>query len=171
MNIFELFNLSRDIEIKDGNVYLMKHAISIMSPNMLSDIQQKLITEIGLEEASKKLYGTAKKGFYKLMDESTKHKNLKDKLETINFINKVLTSTGWGKFSVEQFNPQKKIVVKIENSFMAKEYGTSSYACDFMLAGFLAGGLSGVLKSNFDAIETKCIASGNKFCEIEVCES
>ena len=57
---------------------------------------------------------------------------------------------------------------KIENSFMAKEYGKTSYACDFMLAGFLAGGLSGALESNFDAKEKKCLSSGNNYCEIEV---
>ena len=113
MNIFELFNMSRTIAIKDGNVYLADHPISIMSPDMLSDIQKRLIKEIGVEEASKKIYGTTKKGFYNFMKEASKHRKLNSELEVIDWVNKLLTSTGWGKFSVEQYDPQKKIIVKI----------------------------------------------------------
>lgn len=168
MNIFELFNMSKTIAIKDGNVYLMDHPVSIMSPDMLSDIQKRLVVEIGIEEASKKIYDTTKNGFYKFVKEASKHRKLDSELAIINWVNKLLTSTGWGKFSVEQYYPQKKIIVKIENSFLAKEYGRTSYACDFMLAGFLAGGLSGASNANFDAKETKCLSSGDAYCEIEV---
>mgnify|MGYP001578101559 CR=1 FL=1 len=168
MSIFELFNISKSIEIIDGNVYLMKYPVSIMSPNMFSDIQLRLIQEIGIEEASKKLYSTAKNGFYKFMNESAIKRKFENEIDVINFTNKVLTLTGWGKFSAEQDSFKKKIIVKVENSFMAREYGDSTYPCDFMLAGFLAGGLSGALKSNFDGTETKCMACKNSHCEIEI---
>ena len=72
------------------------------------------------------------------------------------------------RFSLKSPIGLKKIIVKIENSFMAKEYGKTSYACDFMLAGFLAGGLSGATELNFDAKEKKCLAFGDRYCEVEI---
>jgi predicted hydrocarbon binding protein len=167
MNIFEILNLSRTIQMKDGNVYLEEHPISIMSPNMLEKINSKLIESLGLEKASKKIYETSKKGFYDFTVKATKHKRLCNKIEATKYVNKILTSTGWGKFTIIK-NSKNKIVVKVENSFMAKEYKKSNYPCDFMIAGFLAGGLSGILSKDFTTKETKCLALGDKFCQFEI---
>ena len=79
----------------------------------------------------------------------------------MNFI----SLSGWGVLKVESLDKdKKKVVFKLENSTLAKEYGVKGEVVDFFFVGLAAGGMSYILKADLDGVETKCIAKGDKFC-------
>lgn len=71
---------------------------------------------------------------------------------------------GFGTFAVEE-NNENELVVRVENSFIARGYGNSEIPVCHFLRGYFAG-LAEVQKgSEIDAEEIKCAAKGDDCCE------
>jgi hypothetical protein len=73
---------------------------------------------------------------------------------------------GWFKIREIDVNPQKQRgYIRIEQSFIAEEYGSSDKpVCDF-LSGYFVGIMEKVFGGQFSCNETKCIAKGDPYCE------
>lgn len=78
------------------------------------------------------------------------------------------SSEGVGWFKIREINvnqPKHEGYIRIEQSFIAEEYGRSERpVCDF-LSGYFAGVLEQVFGGEFSCSETKCIAKGDPLCE------
>jgi len=62
-------------------------------------------------------------------------------------------------------NNENELVIRVENSFIARGYGNSEVPVCHFLRGYNAG-LAEVLKGrDIDAEEVKCIAKGDECCE------
>ncbi len=89
-------------------------------------------------------------------------------MDFLNRWSRLYTSEGTGWFKVKEINvdPEKLIgYIRIEQSFIAEEYGCSDRpVCDF-LAGYLVGVLEEVFHVKFTCEESKCIAKGDPYCE------
>ena len=68
---------------------------------------------------------------------------------------------GWGKISIDREN----LVIKVENSFIAKNYGESEIPVCQFLRGYYAGLGEVLTNRGMDAEERKCAACGDDFCE------
>jgi len=68
---------------------------------------------------------------------------------------------GWGKFSVDL----EALVIKVENSFIAKEYGESEVPVCHFLRGCCAGMGEVLTNRALDGEEMKCAACGDDCCE------
>jgi len=168
-NLFELFKFSKMLKIQDGSMDLMGVDINIIPTAILRDLQKGLINSLGFEKAYNTIYNQAKSGSQDYNSSFMKKQRFKDKHKTIDWQTKIVTFSGWGKLEVVKIDfGENNHRVKFKNSSMPKSYGKSKYPVDIIPTGFVAGGLRAVSGKDMDAIEIKCEAIGDPFCEIEV---
>lgn len=173
MSLFDLFKISKLIEMKDGEINLMKTPVNIIPTSILCNLQKGLIDSIGFRKTYERLYKDAKEGskiynkhFIDLHDFSDKHKS-------IDWQTKIVTLAGWGNIEIALIDfEQSRFIAHFQNSPFPRVYkelnGVQKYAIDFIATGFVAGGLSVVAGKDLEAVETKCIARNDNICEIEV---
>ena len=109
------------------------------------------------------LYETGKKAGEKWINRFSKEWGLKDK-RFIEAVQNFYAELGWGKFDIKE-NNGKELIIRVENSFIARGYGKSNAAVCHFLRGYNAG-LAEVLKGKYlEACETRCVAKGDDCCE------
>ena len=168
-NLFEMFKLSKTLEMADGDLKLMGLDINIIPTSILTDIQKGLIDSIGFAKAYDMLYTKAKTGSLEYNKTFIKKQHFTDKHKILEWQTKIVTFSGWGILEIAKIDFEKDShVVKFNNSKLPKVYGKANYCVDIIPTGFVAGGLSAIYGKDFDALETKCISHGDPFCEIEV---
>ena len=78
-NLFEMFKLSKTLEMADGDLKLMGLDINIIPTSILADIQKGLIDSLGFAKAYDMLYTKAKKGSLEYNTNFIKKQNFTDK--------------------------------------------------------------------------------------------
>ncbi len=168
-NLFEMFKYAKLFNVTDGELSLMDVPINIIPTNILCSLQKGLINAIGLEKAYKQIYASAKDGSKTYNERFVKTQKFTDPHKILDWQVKIVTFAGWGKLEIAKVDIKNdSYVVQFRSSAFPKTYGKANYAVDFVPTGFVAGGLSANMKKELDALETKCMARGDPFCEIEV---
>ena len=86
-------------------------------------------------------------------------------VETLKFYQ----ASGWGRVELVEYNPYRlNIVLRLYESIECKAFGRSDKPASQFIRGHLSGLLSGLLKINVRAVETKCIAMGDPYCEFRL---
>jgi predicted hydrocarbon binding protein len=135
----------------------------IVSIQTFVHLQKDAEKILGFDGASVLLYEAGKKAGLRWINRFSKEWGLKDK-KFIEAVQNFYAELGWGRFSVEE-NNKNGLVVRVENSFIARGYGNSEAAVCHFLRGYNAG-LAEVLKGKgIDAEEVKCAAKGDDCCE------
>jgi len=167
MELFDTFKFAKELEVKNGEIKIMKTPVCFALTHILAAIQKELIDSIGFEKAYFHLYDTNKSGS-KIYNESfIKKHGFTDKRKVLDWQINIVTLGGWGKFEVMYIDTKEnKLKIKFEDSPFPKLYGKSKYPVCILPTGFTAGGASANFKKNLDGLETKCVAMGDPFCEI-----
>jgi len=135
----------------------------IVSIETFVNLQKDAEKILGSDGASVLLYETGKKAGLRWINRFSKEWGLKDK-KFIEAVQNFYAELGWGKFSIEENNIDE-LVIRVENSFIARGYGNSEVPVCHFLRGYNAG-LAEVLKGkNIDAEEVRCVVKGDEFCE------
>ncbi len=71
---------------------------------------------------------------------------------------------GWGKFNIDDSN-ENELVIRVENSFIARGYGNSKVEVCHFLRGYNAGLAEELKCRTIDAEEVRCVAKGDDCCE------
>ena len=115
------------------------------------------------------IYQSAKKAGYdwfKVMSEA--YPGMKQS-EALKWGIDIVSLAGWGITELSKVDPeQKKATFTIRNSSIAKIYGKSESSVDHLFRGLVAGGVSFILKSELDCVESKCVAKGDTLCQFIV---
>lgn len=167
--LFELFKYSKMLKIKDGELTLMNTYINIIPTALLCDLQKGLVQSWGLEKAYDAIYKSAKRGSAEYNKDLIKKQGFTNKRKIFDWQMRVVTFSGWGVIEPSKID-FKNISFKAHyhDSPFTKEYGKSNYPVDFIPMGFTAGGVSQAVGKDVDAVETKCMAMGHPYCEIEL---
>jgi predicted hydrocarbon binding protein len=84
----------------------------------------------------------------------------------------LIALSGWGVPEIEKIDFKKnEATFLLRNSTVARELLNSNKPVDHLFRGLLAGGMSFGTKTNLDAIETHCVAKGDKICKFHVMPS
>ena len=165
--LFDAFRLVKELELKDGEIQIMKTPVCFTFTHILADLQKDLIESIGFEKAYFQLYETNKSGSKKYNESFINKHGFKDKRKVLNWQINIVTLGGWGKFEVMFVDlKENKLRIKFDNSPFPKIYGRSNYPVCILPTGFTAGGAAANFGADIDALETKCVALGDQFCEI-----
>lgn len=154
-----------------GELKILGHRVILASVEVLTGVHQELIDTIG------PVGGT-------IMYRATKNATLKEGKIALDRspVIKLLAKTNWGKkrlvekwiptfnsfgfgaLEIVEIKPKEKIVLRLKNSISAAGIKSTAPRCH-LLRGLFAGGFSVLLKNDYEAEETKCIAMGDPYCE------
>jgi predicted hydrocarbon binding protein len=170
MELFDMFKIAKKIELKDGAITLMNAPVNIIPTSLFKDVQDDLINSVGFVRAYNLVYNNAKMGGQTFNQQLLKTHKFKDKRDILEWQRKVMMFAGWGKWKLQNFEPEKNsITAQFTDSPFTKAYPKSNFPVDIIPVGFSAGGISTCFKADLECIETKCQAMGDDYCQIEVC--
>lgn len=167
--LFDLFKFSKQLDLKNGKIALMDTPVNLIPTSILCEYQKTLIKTLGPEKAYEIIYENSKTGSIKYNTSFIKKLGLNDIRKIIDWQTKIVALSGWGEIDIAMIDPKEKsFVAHFRESSYAESYGKEKYAVDFIVTGFVAGGLTAATGIDLDAVETKCESMGDQFCEIEV---
>jgi predicted hydrocarbon binding protein len=88
--------------------------------------------------------------------------------ELIRGLEEFYAEVGFGKFIIGKAKAERELIIKVENSFIAKEYGKSDVPVCHFIRGYCAGIGETLTNQAMDAEEVKCVACGDDHCEFVV---
>ena len=159
---------------KYGEVFLEKSTSTIFQRELIPQLQSELVLTYG-PEVQQKLYNVARtnaSAVSKLLANAiTGVLGMLDAKRLAIELLKQFPKRGYGEAELVAFDSTAtRFVVRIYNNFNSKGITNPEHFCA-VAAGILAGGAFVVTRREMDAIETKCVARGDAYCEFEVVPS
>ncbi|MFH1256692.1 MAG: 4-vinyl reductase [Candidatus Diapherotrites archaeon] len=149
-----------------GKIELLKQPVAILPVDFIVEVQKQLEKE-----------GRENLIYYSMRDATISWFNsLYDyfkisREDVVKWGLDIVTAAGWGITKIDKIDSKEKIVIfTLEDSTFANRYGKSRLAIDHFARACTAGGGALILNADVEAIETKCIAKGDKLCEFIVKE-
>jgi predicted hydrocarbon binding protein len=92
-----------------------------------------------------------------------------DETQIINFMMKMGTEIGWGRFSLQKFDlKERHLSITVRHSPFAAAYGHSSSGVCHLIRGVLSGLASALFNKECIGSEVKCLAKGDEHCFFEI---
>jgi len=150
-----------------GGLFYKEVRYLLIRPETLAAFQKAAEKEIG-EKVSSILYQS---GFHGGTLSSKRYREVfgfSDE-EIIRFMVKMGPQIGWGRFELERFDGNKKVlIVRVYHSPFAEGYGPSSKPVCHMIRGVLGGMGSLVFRKEIESKEVSCLARGDEYCRFEI---
>lgn len=159
------------LKFEDGKIILLNQSVA-MTPLSTYTQLVKLLNDAGSQSL---LYKSAKKTGFTWNQNMLKNYNTKTRREIFDWGKKVMGLAGFGEFNVVKggLDSNRNIWV-MEKSQVASlffdEFGKSNFPVCHVPRGYYAGAASFLYEKELDAIESKCIAKGDPFCEFVIDE-
>jgi len=165
-DFFQKLVLAGQIRFADGSIELLNQPM-VISPagafaHMLKEAKDP-------QEIGKLIYSGTKLATKEGMARKVKAEKKLSGLDLTKWIMDSGSLAGWGKLSLEKFDPKtQSATVYSRNSIIPELYGKSTFPVDHAIRGFAAGTACLVFEcDDIEAIETKCMAMGEKICEFK----
>ncbi len=92
-----------------------------------------------------------------------------DNEQIVKFMMKMGTEIGWGHFTLQDFDSQKKhLKAIVHKSPFAEAYGRSADSVCHLIRGVLSGLASFLFNKNCVGSEIKCLAQGHEHCIFQI---
>lgn len=160
--MFELFSISRQVIIEDGEITINRQPVAIFPINFLGAYILSLKED---QKEQRRLYKSVKTGMVKFSVSLGKEYQLTTRIFLDRWI-KYCGFAGWGIVSYKVVEEENCGVLYVNNLPLHKylrDNGVKELS-DPLFEGFIAGSASGTFKADIDVIETECICSGNDKC-------
>jgi predicted hydrocarbon binding protein len=152
----------KQLKFEEGYITLFDQNGLMVPVSTLVEIQKNL-EKVGKENL---IYIGAKKSGAVWIREIFRLYKMNTIEEQANWGEKTFTLAGNGKMKVIKWNvKESSMIYRVYESAISKEYGKSKHAVDQVPRGWFAGASCVFFNKNVDAIETKCLAKGDEFCE------
>ena len=152
---------------KKGGLFYKEVRYLLVRPETLAALQKADEKEMG-EKVSNILYQSGFQGGTLSSKRYREVFGFSDE-EIIRFMVEMGPQIGWGRFELERFDGNKKVlIVRVYHSPFAEGYGRSSKPVCHMIRGVLAGMASFVFRKEIKSEEVSCIARGDEYCRFEI---
>jgi predicted hydrocarbon binding protein len=151
-------------DVESGEFFTMGNPTIMTSIESFVTIQKEAEKILGSDGTAFIFYEAGKNGGLKWMKRFKEEWGLKGS-EFIKALEEFYAELGWGKFSIVN---REHLTIKVENSFIAEEYGESDVPVCHFLRGYCAGTGEALTNQEMDAEEIKCKACGDDYCEFVV---
>ena len=170
-DIFKKLLLGRQISFEEGEIKLLGQSIT-MIPVELYVAMFKELKNANPTRYGEIIYNIAKDVGKKYTLVLKKRYSIKTSREVAQWDMNTLALAGLGKGTVLRYDTEnKKALVKVENSPIARGLKPQKTPIDFIIAGYIAGSSNVAFKSeNMECKEIKCEAMGHRYCLFEVYE-
>ena len=132
----------------------------------LKEMQEEIISGLGKKGVGI-IYNASKKGGYEMAKQLCTVMGLSGSKAVDLLMLGCRELTGWGSFELMDYKPaERKAIFHVTNGPFG-EVPSKAENCHFT-RGLVAGAMTYIFNSEVDAVETKCMAKGERFCEIVV---
>lgn len=150
-----------------GGLFYNEVRYLLLRPESLAAFQRAIEKETG-EKASEILYQSGYEGGTLSSKRYREVFGFSDE-EIVRFMVEMGSQIGWGKFELETFDGnQKVLVVKVYHSPFAEGYGPSSKPVCHMIRGVLGGMASTIFGKEMESKEVSCLAKGDEYCRFKI---
>ncbi len=149
---------------EEGQILVVGTPMAFISGDSFARIQKEA-EEITGEDAPIMFYEAGKHTGLKWAKQFKEKFGL-DRMAIVKMLEKFFAEVGWGKFFAEVKG--EGAILRVENSFIAKNYGQSSVPVCHFIRGNSAGIWSGLYEKEMDSEEIKCMAKGDSHCEFVI---
>ena len=150
-----------------GGLFYREVRYLLVRPETLAVFQKAIEKEIG-ERASQILYQGGHAGGSLSSKRYREVFGFSDE-EIIRFMLKMGSQIGWGRFELDRFDGNKRVlIVKVYHSPFAEAYGLSSQPVCHMIRGVLGGMGSLIFGKDIESKEVSCLAKGDEYCGFEI---
>lgn len=153
--------IKEEWDIINGEFLIIGYPTVMLSSRTFVRIQKDAERILG-EGAAIIFYEAGKKVILESIERFQREWKLEGE-ELVRGLEEFYAELGFGKFKTGK--PGEEMLIKIENSFIAKEYGKSEAPVCHFLRGYCAGISEILTGEKMDAEETKCLAKGDSYCE------
>ncbi len=160
--------IKEEWDITSGDFFVIGYRTLMLSTKTFVRIQKEAEKILG-DGAAVIFYEAGKKAVLvsvKRIEEEWKSEGE----ELIRSLEEFYAEVGFGKFIIGEAKVEggEELMIKVENSFIAKEYGKSDVPVCHFLRGYCAGIGEALTNQEMDAEEVKCVACGDNHCEFVV---
>lgn len=158
--------MAKELKFSEGNITLFKQNLFFIP----SDTIVKIIHNNSVEDNAY-IYNISKEIGFNWFKNMIGSHGLSIR-EIVKWGLQTLTFSGWGKLSLKDLDEQAGYSrTLLQDSVVSKiylnNYGVSEIPVDHIVRGLMAGGGCIIHKNpTIEMVETKCMAKGNKYCEI-----
>ncbi len=161
--------MANAFKLEQGEIQIFNIPVVMMPADAQVHLLKNSIDKLGVQEGTELLYNSAKVGTKQYCVELLRNTNARG-AELSKLYSDIVTLAGYGVASLVKFDyPNKIVVCRFTNSPIAKRYnlliGKSKYPVDAITLGLFAGSFGVLFNTDFDAIEVKCVAMGDQYCE------
>jgi predicted hydrocarbon binding protein len=154
---------SLEYESAEGRLSLQSARYVLARPSMLTELQKSLETHLP-QDAAALLTSVAQNEGAAL---ATRLKEVfsYNEQQVLGALSHMLGEGGWGSATVEMLNLDfREIVIRIEGSPFAEEYGPSINSVCHLLHGLYKGAALAIFERDIDGQEVQCFAKGDDVC-------
>ena len=165
--MFELVTkllLHGQMKFEKGRIELLGDNITILPADTIVEIQ-KLLEQQAQEHLIYRGARVAGKNWFSKMHKEFTLKST----DVFQWGPDLISLAGWGEVIViKRDDATKTIVGRLMNSINSKLYGPSKKPVDHVFRGLFCGAMSFIFGADLEAVEVKCQAVGDAFCEFVV---
>jgi len=162
INLFELFSVSRQVIISEGEITINKQPAAIFPINAMGAYILNLKQD---RKKERRLYESVKKGMVEFSVSLGEEYQLTSKIFLDRWI-KYCGFAGWGIVSYKVIEEENCGILYIKDLPLhnyLRDNGVKEPS-DPLFEGFIAGSASGTFRADIDVIETECVCSGSDKC-------
>tara|TARA_Y100000310_G_scaffold343716_1_gene452687 strand:+ start:1437 stop:2012 length:576 start_codon:yes stop_codon:yes gene_type:complete len=153
--------LHNQVSFEKGKMSLLGQPIAIL-PIEEYYYMQRILEKKGLENI---IYYSAKESGILWLDNMIPKFKMKLN-DVVKWGIEILSISGWGNLKLKLIDKtNNKMIFNLSEATIAKKYGTHSSSVDHLLRGYVAAAGTKFLGIDVDAIEHKCVAKGDSYCQ------
>jgi predicted hydrocarbon binding protein len=154
---------SLDFVPDEGRLSLQAIRYVLARPSLLTEIQKSLETQLPQEAAGMLTAAGQNEGA--ALATRLKEVFSYDEQQVLSSLGHLLGEGGWGSATVEMLNLDfREVVVKVEGSPFAEEYGPSINPVCHLLLGLYQGAALVLFDRDVEGQEVQCFAKGDDVC-------
>ncbi len=153
-----------EVRFKEGKIELRGIRYLLIRPETLASLHRSLENEVGKEKAREIMMSGGYSGGRASAEKFTGELGLSGN-EIIEFMCNMGGFLGWGKMEGEI--DEKRILIRVYGSPFAEAYGMSDRGVCHLIEGVFKG-IGDIIFGDSISEETRCLAKGDEYCEIEV---
>jgi predicted hydrocarbon binding protein len=164
MNFFEELMIAKQLSFSPGTIELLGNRVTITHGTFFADYTSRINDN---PESVIQLYESAKVSFREGMAKSIGKKYGFSYNDFFKWLTQIAMLAGWGKLTWADLNESNKSgIILVDNSPVAGLLkGKVGLPVDHLIRGFIAGGASGWLNTDVDAVEEECFSLGATQCK------
>ena len=165
--LFGKLIIGRQLEFDTGKISLVGQPMIMLPVITISRMQHYIEKQSKYRKAGELvLYHAAKDAGFHYMSEYKKHFGVINPGKLLDWAINSVHLAGWGLFTPSKFDVKKsEAMFKVEKSPFALAAGKGKHPVDFIISGYIAGGLSVMFGKEINCKEVKCISTGYPYCE------